>query len=99
MKQLQWEKVNKSNLEKTVWGQAQQMPQEEWAMKLKRVDVWSEMEDEFKAREVVYDAVGEFIAAACHFRRSGANVIASRSQTQEGGTEECARAFCQKTRR
>jgi cytokinesis protein len=59
MKQLQWEKVNKSNLEKTVWSQAQQMPQEEWAMKLKRVDVWSEMEDEFKAREVAYDAVGE----------------------------------------
>jgi cytokinesis protein len=58
MKQLQWEKVNKSNLDKTVWGQTGQLPQEEWAMQLKRVDVWSEMEDEFKAREVAYDAVG-----------------------------------------
>lgn len=59
MKQLQWEKVNKSQLEKTVWGHIEEIPhEEEWARRLKKVDIWSEMEDEFKARDVVYDAVG-----------------------------------------
>lgn len=60
MKQLQWEKVNRSGLEKTVWGQTAELPQDQWAVQLKRVDIWSEMEDEFKAREVAADAVGAY---------------------------------------
>lgn len=60
MKTLQWEKVQQGKLDKTLWARAEEeQAQEEVAEKLKMVDVWSEMEDEFKAREAAMDAVCE----------------------------------------
>lgn len=60
MKTLQWEKVQQGKLDKTLWARAEEeQAQEEVAEKLKMVDVWSEMEDEFKAREAALDAVCE----------------------------------------
>jgi cytokinesis protein len=52
MKQLQWEKVSKAQLAKTVWGEA-----DEDALTGKAPSLWAEMEDEFKAKEIIYDAV------------------------------------------
>lgn len=60
MKTLQWEKVQQGKLDNTLWARAdEEQAQEEVAEKLKMVDVWSEMEDEFKAREAALDAVCE----------------------------------------
>ncbi|KAK4683997.1 hypothetical protein P7C73_g6211, partial [Tremellales sp. Uapishka_1] len=56
MKQLQWDKVSKTQLAKTVWGEPE-VEEEALMGKMKAVDLWSEMEDEFKAREIIYDAV------------------------------------------
>lgn len=56
MKQLQWEKVSKAQLAKTVWSQPE-VPEEEIADKMRAVNLWSEIEDEFKAKEIIYDAV------------------------------------------
>jgi cytokinesis protein len=61
MKTLQWEKVGQGKLDKTLWARPdEEQAQEEVAEKLKMVDVWSEMEDEFKAREAAMDAVCEY---------------------------------------
>ncbi|KAJ9107724.1 hypothetical protein QFC21_001184 [Naganishia friedmannii] len=60
MKTLQWEKVGQGKLDKTLWARPdEEQAQEEVAEKLKMVDVWSEMEDEFKAREAAMDAVSK----------------------------------------
>ena len=56
MKQLQWEKVSKAQLQKTVWSEPE-VPEGEFAIKMQAANIWTEMEDEFKAKEVVFDAV------------------------------------------
>lgn len=53
MKQLQWEKVSKAQLAKTVWGDAEDAD----GLTGKAPSLWAEMEDEFKAKEIIYDAV------------------------------------------
>ena len=58
MKQLQWEKVSKAQLSKTVWGETAQT-EDELMGKMQAVNLWSEMEDEFKAKEIIRDAVSE----------------------------------------
>ena len=58
MKQLQWEKVGKAQLAKTVWS-TNETKEDELVDKMKAVDVWSEMENEFKAREIIHDAFSE----------------------------------------
>lgn len=56
MKQLQWEKVPKPRLEKTIWS-TPEVEEEELLTKMRSVNLWSEMENEFKAKEIIYDAV------------------------------------------
>lgn len=58
MKQLQWEKVSKAQLGKTVWGETEHT-EVELIGKMQAVNLWSEMEDEFKAKEIIRDAVSE----------------------------------------
>jgi cytokinesis protein len=53
MKQLQWEKVSKAQLAKTVWGDAEDVD----GLTGKAPSLWAEMEDEFKAKEILHDAV------------------------------------------
>lgn len=61
MKQLQWEKVSKAQLGKTVWSKNEEARlEEEVAEKLKMFNVWDKIEDQFKAKEVMYDAISEF---------------------------------------
>lgn len=59
MKQLQWEKVSKAQVAKTVWSTSETVDNDENEIvnKMKAVNLWSEMEDEFKAKEIIYDAV------------------------------------------
>lgn len=60
MKQLQWEKVSKAQLGKTVWGKNEEARlEEEVAEKLKMFNVWDKIEDQFKAKEVMYDAISK----------------------------------------
>jgi cytokinesis protein len=56
MKQLQWEKVSKAQLAKTVWS-APEVAEDALASKMRATNLWDEMEDEFKAKEIIYDAV------------------------------------------
>jgi cytokinesis protein len=43
-------------LDKTVWS-APDVAEENLVQKLKAVNLWSDMEEEFKAKEIIYDAV------------------------------------------
>lgn len=56
MKQLQWEKVSKAQVSRTIWS-TPELVEEDIASKMQSVNLWSEMEDEFKAKEIIYDAV------------------------------------------
>ena len=56
MKQLQWEKVSKAQLAKTVWS-APVADETVITSKMQSANLWSEMEDEFKAKEIIFDAV------------------------------------------
>lgn len=58
MKQLQWDKVSKTQLQNTIWSEGEApVGEEELVERMKAVNIWNDMENEFKAREVVYDAV------------------------------------------
>ncbi|ODN79464.1 hypothetical protein L202_03439 [Cryptococcus amylolentus CBS 6039] len=58
MKQLQWDKVSKAQLEKTVWKKAEDDKMEEEVVNMMKAhNIWDEIENEFKAKEVMYDAI------------------------------------------
>lgn len=58
MKQLQWDKVAKGQLNNTVWGAPEQLSaEEELVQRMKAANLWSDIENEFKAKEILYDAV------------------------------------------
>lgn len=52
MKQLNWQKVDISHIERTIWS-AQDIDEEEWARKLKEQGIFDEMENLFQARKAV----------------------------------------------
>ena len=56
MKQLQWEKVPKAQLESTIWGQ-QDPDAIAGALTEKSASIWTEVDDEFRAKEILRDAV------------------------------------------
>lgn len=58
MKQLQWEKISKAQLGKTIWS-ASEADENSLVSQMKAVNLWSEIEDEFKAKEIIFDAVSE----------------------------------------
>ncbi len=59
MKQLQWEKLNKTRTDKTIWEQPG-TPETEMVAELQKRNIFSEMEDEFKAREIAQDAMCQY---------------------------------------
>lgn len=60
MKQLQWEKVHATKVKETVWAeQDEALAPDEVADEFKKKDLWSEMEDEFKAREIAFNALAK----------------------------------------
>lgn len=57
MKQLQWEKIPHQQAQKTVFKD-DSMQEEEWLKKLQLDGVWVEMEEDFKAKQLVIDYMG-----------------------------------------
>lgn len=57
MKQLQWDKLPHQQVGKTLWGE--EAPKEhEMLMKLQIDGVWMEMEEDFKAKQLVINLMG-----------------------------------------
>ncbi len=58
MKQLQWDKLPQQQVGKTLWNVDE--PQKEQVMleKLRMDGVWMEMEEDFKAKQLVINLIG-----------------------------------------
>lgn len=52
MKQLQWDKLQKQQVGKTLWKDEEPEKEQEWLHRLQIDGVWREIEDDFKAKLV-----------------------------------------------
>ena len=59
MKQLQWDKIPQQQAQKTVFSE-DPTQEEEWLRKLQLDGVWVEMEEDFKAKQLVVNLMGLF---------------------------------------
>ena len=59
MKQLQWDKVPQQHVGKTLWNDESAEKEKEWVKKLQSDGVWQEMEEDFKAKQLVINLMGK----------------------------------------
>ena len=52
MKQLQWDKLQKQQVGKTLWKEEEPEKEQEWLHRLQLDGVWREIEDDFRAKLV-----------------------------------------------
>lgn len=60
MKQLQWDKLAHQQVGKTLWNEDQPQKEQEMMKTLQMHSVWLEMEEDFKAKQLVINLMGEF---------------------------------------
>ena len=99
LKQLQWDKLPLQQAEKTVFKEPSR--EDEWVKKLQLDGVWMEMEEDFKAKQLVINLMGAFGSLFWGVVRDMALTEYSLdcSEAEARGTEECARPADQETRR
>jgi len=59
MKQLQWDKLPQQQVSKTLWNDEKPQKEEEMLKKLQVDGVWMEMEEDFKAKQLVMNLMGK----------------------------------------
>lgn len=59
MKQLQWDKLPHQQVAKTLWNVEQPDRENEMLQKLQMDGVWMEMEEDFKAKQLVINLMGQ----------------------------------------
>lgn len=64
MKQLQWDKLPQQQVAKTVWNDEEPSKETEMIKILKDDGVWMEMEEDFKAKQLVINLMGQYILRA-----------------------------------
>ena len=80
MKQLQWDKLPPQQAQKTVFND-DQTQEEEWLKKLQLDGVWVEMEEDFKAKQLVVNLMGLLFSPVLGaFRTDG--VLARQKQAE-----------------
>jgi len=60
MKQLQWDKLPQQQVGKTVWKEDEPEKEQQMLKKLQLDGVWMEMEEDFKAKQLVINLMGKF---------------------------------------
>jgi len=60
MKQLQWDKLPQTQVVNTLWKEEQPQKELEILQKLQKDGVWMEMEEDFKAKQLVINLMGMF---------------------------------------
>lgn len=60
MKQLQWDKLPQQQVSKTLWNEDEPQKEQEMLQKLQMDGVWMEMEEDFKAKQLVINLMGQF---------------------------------------
>lgn len=58
MKQLQWDKLPHQQVAKTLWSAEKPEQEKEMLQKLQSDGVWLEMEEDFKAKQLVINLMG-----------------------------------------
>lgn len=58
MKQLQWDKLPHQQVAKTLWSDEDSQKEQEMLKKLQSDGVWSEMEEDFKAKQLMINLLG-----------------------------------------
>jgi Flp pilus assembly protein CpaB len=85
MKQLQWDKLPQQQVSKTLWKDEKPDKEKEMLQKLQMDGVWMEMEEDFKAKQLVINLMGTDTVQSvitlfnCCFP----------SPTETRGTQEC----------
>jgi cytokinesis protein len=69
MKQLQWDKLPQQQVTKTVFNDEQTELENEWMKKFQMDGVWTEIEEDFRAKQLVINLMGmsfwrQFLAQA-----------------------------------
>ena len=59
MKQLQWDKLPQQQVVKTLWNDDGSQKEQEMLQKLQVDGVWMEMEEDFKAKQLVIKLMGK----------------------------------------
>jgi cytokinesis protein len=59
MKQLQWDKLPQQQVGKTVWKEDEPEKEQQMLKKLQLDGVWMEMEEDFKAKQLVINLMGK----------------------------------------
>lgn len=59
MKQFQWDKLPQQQVSKTLWNNDETQKEEEMIKILQSDGVWSEMEEDFKAKQLVVNLMGK----------------------------------------
>ncbi len=63
MKQLQWDKLAHQQVSKTIWNEEEPQKEQEMLKKLQADRIFLEMEEDFKARQLMINLMGE----RCHW--------------------------------
>ena len=58
MKQLQWDKLPHQQVSKTLWSDEDSQKEQDMLKKLQNDGVWSEMEEDFKAKQLMINLLG-----------------------------------------
>jgi cytokinesis protein len=58
MKQLQWDKLPHQQVSKTLWSDEDSQKEQHMLKKLQNDGVWSEMEEDFKAKQLMINLLG-----------------------------------------
>lgn len=58
MKQLQWDKLPQQQVGKTVWNEDDPDQEKDWVKKLQDRRIWEEMEEDFQAKQLVINLMG-----------------------------------------
>ena len=59
MKQLQWDKLPQQQVSKTVFNDELTEKEQEWIKQLQLDGIWTEMEEDFRAKQLVINLMGK----------------------------------------
>ena len=61
MKQLQWDKLPQQQVTRTLWNDEEPGREQEWVKKFQDQQIWQEMEEGFRAKQLVINLMGKEI--------------------------------------
>ena len=91
MKQLQWDKLPQQQVSKTLWQEEEPSKEKEMITKLSNDGIWLEMEEDFKAKQLVINLLGAVLFLGLHQVAYSALIhFIVSSPTEARRTEECS---------